>query len=120
MSPSSRKGRAKVSDSDYEPDQPEQPSTPGVDAKALAAFLAQMAKTGGSGAVYEQYTVQEGDTLESIAEDKGTDPTVLYAVNASHLEGHATSRGFPSSESGRLLWPGSVLNVPVAEASTSG
>ena len=51
--------------------------------------------------------------LEAIGEKYNVHPDLLYAHNTATIEGNATARGFQDSEGGRLLWPGTVLRVPV-------
>ena len=50
--------------------------------------------------------------LEAIGAKYNVDPNVIYARNATRIEAEAGARGFPDSEGGRLLWPGTELKVP--------
>jgi hypothetical protein len=59
-----------------------------------------------------QHTVQTGDTLDSIAAQHGSSATLVYGANSTIIEAKAGARGFPDSEGGRLLFPGTVLKVP--------
>ena len=66
----------------------------------------------------EDLTVTDKDNnyvhpLTVIANQYGTDADILYAHNGITLEANARARGFPDSEGGRLIWPGTVLRVPV-------
>lgn len=57
------------------------------------------------------HVVQPGDTLESIAAKYGMDAGQLYAYNSTHIEGNASARGLGGSEGGRILFPGTELNL---------
>lgn len=58
------------------------------------------------------HTVEADETLSSIAAKYGSSAEVVYGVNKTAIEGGASSRGFPDSEGGRILFPGTVLKVP--------
>ena len=58
------------------------------------------------------YEVAAGDTLWAIEDRFALEHGSLYRDNAVYLDRNAQARGFQSSEQGRLIWPGEVLQIP--------
>lgn len=107
-----------------EPEQPG-PSTEVADLKAenarLAAQLAQADAQNRAPRAHQATdeaaelvpaVIADGEDLAAVATRVGLTPDELYARNHRTIEDEATARGFLSSESGRLIWPGTVLYVP--------
>lgn len=60
------------------------------------------------------YTIRPDDTLWGIAERFNVPGgwKALYDANAQRLNAAAVSRGFGSSNGGRFIWPGTVIEIP--------
>lgn len=62
-----------------------------------------------------EYTVQGGDTIQSIAAHLNTTVTLLYAVNINAIEQAAQRSGRTTSGAGAYLPVGTVLVIPREE-----
>ena len=63
------------------------------------------------------YTIQSGDTLWDLAYKNyksGTKYMVIYNANKDVIEAAAKKHGHSSSKNGDLIFPGTVLSIPVA------
>jgi hypothetical protein len=52
--------------------------------------------------------------MDTLAVKYSTNAAAIYGHNQATLEGNAINRGFRDSEGGRLVWPGTVLKIPVS------
>ncbi|MCD7862872.1 MAG: LysM peptidoglycan-binding domain-containing protein [Lachnospiraceae bacterium] len=67
------------------------------------------------------YTVVSGDTLWALARTyygSGNKYTIIYDANADTIESVAKAHGKSSSDNGHWIFPGTVLNIPIAEVTT--
>ena len=81
--------------------------------------LTPAATEGEAVAAASTYTVAKGDTLWGIAKKKlgkGSEYTKIYDANADTIEAAAKSHGKKSSDHGHWIYPGTVLNIPGAQA----
>ena len=81
--------------------------------------LTPAATEGEAVAAASTYTVAKGDTLWGIAKKKlgkGSEYTKIYDANADTIESTAKSHGKKSSDHGHWIYPGTVLNIPGAQA----
>lgn len=65
------------------------------------------------------YEVLPGDTLWALAKKNygsGKKHPIIYDANKDVIEAAAKAHGKSSSENGHWIWPGTLLNIPVAEA----
>ena len=62
-----------------------------------------------------QYTIMLNDTLWSIAEKyygDGNQWERIYNANKDILEANAHDRGLTSTQNGRWIWPGTIIQIP--------
>jgi hypothetical protein len=57
------------------------------------------------------YVIKPGDTLSDIANEFGMTMDDIWQRNRGALDAAAQSRGYPSSNAGTLIFPGTTLNV---------
>ena len=68
--------------------------------------------TGSSGSAPRTYRVMPGDTLTGIATNLGVSESALFDANQFELDTIAQQHGFPNSNNGNRIWPGTILKVP--------
>lgn len=84
-------------------------------AVAIIGLLGFFAVSTADAQAHRYYTVEEGDTLQGIAEKFGVEPsrwTEMFASNEQLIRGGANARGFTGEPQGDWIFPKQVLLVP--------